>query len=270
MLVSRIEFANDLDMCLIAFAWRAHPRYDLVVAANRDEFHPRPAAAAHAWPDAPAVFAGRDRSAGGTWCGVNRAGRFAAVTNVREPDPPQAGQRSRGALVADYLAGGREARDYCEAVWPEKDEFGSFNLLAGDRAGLFCFGNRDERGIQPVSPGVHAISNGVLGDVWPKTRRAEAALRAKLAEDRIEPEALLALLADETPAAADELPDTGMGESLEMELSPIFIRGRQYGTRAATVILRGDDELRFVERGFGPDGAPGHTVDQTFGLKAGA
>lgn len=257
-------------MCLIAFAWRAHPRYDLVVAANRDEFHARPAEAAHAWPNTPAVFAGRDRSAGGTWCGVDRGGRFAAVTNVREPDPPQAGQRSRGALVADYLAGDWEARDYCEAVWPQRDEFGSFNFLVGDAGGLFCFGNRDARGILPVTPGVHAISNGVLGDVWPKTRRAEAALRAMLAEDRVEPEALLALLADETPAPADELPDTGMGDSLEKQLSPIFIRGRQYGTRAATVILRGGGGLRFVERGFGPDGVPIHMVDETFEPAAGA
>lgn len=255
-------------MCLIAFAWRAHPRYDLVVAANRDEFHARPAEAAHAWPDAPDVFAGRDRSAGGSWCGVDRAGRFAAVTNVREPDPPRAGQRSRGALVADYLSGERGARAYCEAVWPEKDEFGSFNLLVGDRAGLFCFGNRDERGILPVAPGVYAISNGLFGDVWPKTRRARAALRETLARDRIEPDALLALLADETPAAEDELPDTGMGGTLERQLSPIFIRGRQYGTRAATAILRGAGELRFVERGFGPDGVPTHTVDETLELAA--
>lgn len=257
-------------MCLIAFAWRAHPRYDLVVAANRDEFHARPADVAHAWPDAPGVFAGRDRSAGGTWCGVDRAGRFAAVTNVREPDPPQPGQRSRGALVADYLAGDWRAQAYCEAVWPDRDEFGSFNLLVADRDALLCFGNRDARGIRPVSPGVHALSNGLLGDVWPKTRRASGALGARLAEDRIEPRELLALLADETPAAKEELPDTGMDETLEKQLSPIFIRGSQYGTRAATVILRGAGELRFVERGFGPDGVLTHTVDETFELVAGS
>lgn len=254
-------------MCLIAFAWCAHPQHDLVVAANRDEFHARPTEAAHAWPDAPAVFAGRDRSAGGTWCGVSPDGRFAAVTNVREPDPPQPGQRSRGALAADYLADGWNARDYCEAVHPQRHEFGAFNLLVGDRDALFYLGNRDERGILPVPPGVHAISNGVFGDVWPKTRRATARMETLLAEGRITPDALLALLADETPAPREELPDTGVGAGLERQLSPIFIRGRQYGTRAATVILRDARRLRFVERGFGPEGTFSHAVDEHFDLE---
>lgn len=250
-------------MCLIAFAWRAHPRYDLVVAANRDEFHARPTEAARPWPDAPHVLAGRDRSAGGTWCGVARDGRFAAVTNVREPDPPQPGQRSRGALVADYLTGGHSAAEYCDAVYPMRHDFGAFNLLVGDREALFYLGNRDERGVMAVPPGVHAISNGVFGDVWPKTRRAGAALHEILSREAVDPDDLLALLADETPAAEGELPDTGVGSALERQLSPIFIRGRQYGTRAATAILRERQRLRFVERGFGPEGAPLHTVDET-------
>lgn len=253
-------------MCLIAFAWRAHPRYDLIVAANRDEFHGRPATAAHAWPDARGVFAGRDRSAGGAWCGVSRDGRFAAVTNVREPDPRQPEQRSRGALVADYLAGGLDARGYCESVWPDRNEFGAFNLLVADRAGLFYMGNRDERGILEVPPGIQAISNGVLGDVWPKTRRAESALRDIVAAERPGPEALLTLLADETPASREDLPDTGVGTEMERLLSPIFIRGKHYGTRAATAILRDAGAWRFVERGFGPGGAFLHEVDETLAL----
>ncbi|MES1945503.1 hypothetical protein PC39_15349 [Salinisphaera sp. PC39] len=250
-------------MCLIAFAWRAHPRYDLVVAANRDEFHARPTEAAHAWPDAPRVFAGRDGSAGGTWCGVTPDGRFAAVTNVREPDPPRAGQLSRGALVADFLAGEAGARAFCDDLLPKRFDYGAFNLLAGDREGLYYVGNRDDRGILAVPPGVHALSNGVFGDVWPKTRRAERLLGDVLAHDEIEVRDLQALLYDETEAPDGDLPDTGVDTVTERALSPIFIRGRQYGTRAATVVLRDADSVRLVERGFGPDGVALHTVDRT-------
>lgn len=250
-------------MCLIAFAWRTHPVYDLVFAANRDEFHARPTEAAHAWPEAPAVFAGRDRSAGGAWCGLSTDGRFAAVTNVREPDPPAEGRRSRGALVAEYLAGRARARDYCEALYPERHAFGGFNLLVGDGDDLFYLGNRDERGILGVPPGLHALSNGVLGDVWPKTEHAEAGLREAIAEPAVNPEALLSLLADDTPARPERLPDTGVGEALEHFLSPIFIRGSEYGTRASTVMLRGvDGSLRFVEQRYGPEGVAEGRVER--------
>lgn len=249
-------------MCLIAFAWRTHPVYDLVFAANRDEFHQRPTEPAHAWPDASGVFAGRDRKAGGAWCGIGRDGRFAAVTNVREPDPPVAGQASRGALVADYLAGDDDARGYCESVYAQRHEYGGFNLLVGDGEDLFYLSNRDDRGILGVPPGIHALSNGVWGDVWPKTRRAEAGLRSAIAEPDVDPEALLELLADDTPADGD-LPDTGVGETLERFLSPIFVRGGTYGTRASTVILRGvDGDLRLLEQRFEADGVPGGRVDQ--------
>lgn len=250
-------------MCLIVFAWRAHPRYDLVLAANRDEFHSRPTEAAHAWPAAPSVFAGRDAQAGGTWCGVGSHGRFAAVTNHREMTPAAAGERSRGHLVSDYLAGDWRARDYCEAIYGDRNAYGGFNLLVGDREDLFYLGNRDERGVYGVPPGIHALSNGVLGDDWPKTRRAVSRLREILGPPRIEPDDLLALLADTRPAPDEELPDTGVDLETERLLSPVFIRSPQYGTRAATVILRGvDGGLRFVERGFDPDGRVTHTVDE--------
>lgn len=252
-------------MCLIAFAWRTHPGYDLVLAANRDEFHRRPTQAAHDWPDAPGVFAGRDRQAGGAWCGIGPAGRFAAVTNVREPDPPATDQLSRGALVADYLAGEQDARGYCERVDARRDAYGGFNLLIGDRDDLFYLSNRDERGILGVPPGVHALSNGVWGDAWPKTERAERGLRDAIAPAAIEPDQLLDLLADETPADESSLPDTGIGESMERFLSPIFIRGTTYGTRASTVILRGTDgSLRMVEQNFGANGEPAGRVDQSW------
>ncbi|MDN5862007.1 MAG: NRDE family protein [Salinisphaera sp.] len=249
-------------MCLIAFAWRSHPAWELVVAANRDEFHGRATEPAAYWADAPSVYAGRDLEAGGSWCGVDRHGRFAAVTNVREPATPEPGACSRGALVADYLRGALSAREYCTGLWPQRGAYGGFNLLVGDGEDLFCLGNRDDRGVLGIPPGIHALSNGILGDDWPKTERAQRGLRAALSGPEVDVDVLLAMLADETPAAAGQLPDTGVGSELELALSPVFIRGQSYGTRASTVILRGaDGGLRMVERGYGPGGRISHEID---------
>lgn len=257
-------------MCLIALAWRSHPDYDLVFAANRDEFHARATDPAAFWADAPQVFAGRDLEAGGTWCGVGPQRRFAAVTNVREPAAPAPGARSRGHLVADYLGGAEQARGYCARLAAEGDAYSGFNLLVGDGEALLYLGNRDGRGVVALEAGVHTLSNGVLGDDWPKTRRAASGLQAALdaaaqAGASVDPDAILAVLADDTPAATDELPDTGVGADLERRLSPIFVRGAAYGTRASTVILRRrDGRLRFVEQGFGPQGEQTQRVDECF------
>lgn len=248
-------------MCLIAFAWRAHPDYDLVLAANRDEFHARPTQAAHAWPDYPGIFAGRDTQAGGAWCGVSPDGRFAAVTNYRDMQPPQSDLKSRGWLVRDYLASGVSARDFAVAVQAEQHSYGGFNLLVGDAQDLFYLGNRDPRGVQGVPPGVHALSNGILGDEWPKTRQAAQALSQAIGPAHIQTEALFDLLGDEQPAPPALLPDTGVGEAMEKMLSPVFVRSPQYGTRASTVILRGSNQgLEFRERGFDADANVLHEV----------
>lgn len=252
-------------MCLVAFAWRVHPVYDLILVANRDEFHQRPTQSAHSWPDAPGVFAGRDRQAGGAWCGVGPAGRFAAVTNVREPDPPSGDKASRGALVADYLAAGGCARDYAEQVHGRRQSYGGFNLLLGDREDLFYVSNRDDRGVLGIPPGIHALSNGVWGDVWPKTQRAVRGLRAAIAEPEVAPNALFKLFADDSPSA-QSLPDTGIGENMERFLSSMFVRGVTYGTRASTVILRGTDgSLTMMEQSFGANGVLAGRVDQSWG-----
>lgn len=249
-------------MCLIAFAWRVHPVYDLVLAANRDEFHARDAAPVHDWPDAPGVVGGRDRQAGGAWCAADHRGRFAAVTNLREPGAA-GGQRSRGALVADYLTGRDCAREHAEAVWSQRLEFPGFNLLVGDTDDLFYLNNRDDAGVQGVTPGIHALSNGRWNEVWPKTERAASALHNALAPSDVDIDELLTLLADTTPAQDKALPDTGVGLATERLLSPIFIRGEQYGTRASTVLLRRPDgRMRMLERSFGPGGQPGGDVEQ--------
>ncbi len=237
-------------MCLIAFVWRAHPRYELILAANRDEFHERPTRAAHWWPDATGVFGGRAERAGGAWCAPDTAGRFAAVTNVREPRTPT-GRRSRGELVYDPLARPGGAARYVETTADRRDDYGPFNLLLGDDDDLFYLSNRGATQQVTVAPGVHAVSNGHWGEHWPKTDRAGAALQQMVIDDAIKPEALFSLLADSDPAPFDALPNTGVGPDTEHFLSALFIRSPNYGTRASTVILKDKNgRIDFCERGF--------------------
>lgn len=237
-------------MCLIAVAWQAHPDYPLIVLANRDEFHARPAAPARFWTEAPQVLAGRDLSAGGTWLGVTRQGRFAALTNVREPGMPPGG-RSRGLIVSAYLLGEEPAEAYTTRVTAEGGDYSGFNLLASDGDSLWWTSNRGA-GPRRLDPGVYLLSNHLLDTPWPKVELLRAGFMAQLSQP--DPEALLALLQDEREAADIDLPDTGVGLAMERLLSAPFIRSPQYGTRASTVVMAGEDRIRFVEQGHGPEG----------------
>jgi len=232
-------------MCLIALAWRAHPAFPLVVAANRDEWRARPAAPAAWWDDVPGLLAGRDLEAGGTWMGVTRGGRFCAVTNFRDPSDKRTTARSRGELVAAFLAGAGPPRAYCEALAARSRDYNGFNLLAGDGESLVYFGSREGEA-RDVEPGVHALSNHLLDEPWPKVRRAREAMRAALADGD---EPLFAMLSDTTPGDDGELPETGVGLEWERRLSPALITGEDYGTRASTVLrVSAGGEVRFEER----------------------
>jgi uncharacterized protein with NRDE domain len=243
-------------MCLILFAWQAHPRYALVLAANRDEFHARPAAAADFWPDVPDLLAGRDLQAGGTWLGVTRGGRFAAVTNYREPLVPEVPlERSRGELVRNYLAGGDPPETHARAVLDTGSAYRGFSLLLGTRQTLTHVSNRQD-GTQEVSAGCHGLSNHLLDTEWPKVTSGLARLAGLLREERMEPEALLALLADRSTAPG-EMPAAADVDGLRRHLmNHSFIVSPDYGTRSSTVLLvdrAGGTE--FVERCFAPDGS---------------
>ncbi len=243
-------------MCLIVFAWREHPRYLLVFAANRDEFYDRPTVPARFWDDAPHVLAGRDERAGGTWMGLARDGRFAAVTNHRDPSAEQQNAPSRGALVADYLRGEAGPHAYLDALAPKAARYNGFNLLAGGPEALWYFSNRsgpDQSGVAParVRPGVHGLSNAVLDTPWPKVEKSKAALGALLEADAVAPEALLDLLSDAEPAPDGALPQTGVPEEWERALSSVFIETEGYGTRSSTALLvERSGEATFVERIF--------------------
>lgn len=244
-------------MCLILFAHDCHPRYRLVLAANRDEFHERPAAATEFWKDAPRVLAGRDLTAGGTWMGVTRQGRLAAVTNFRDPASIRADAPSRGALVTDFLTGSQDSRSYLDAVQAVGSHYNGFNLLVWDGHGLFWYSNRGP-GIQKVAPGIHGISNALLDTDWPKVERGMNRMKRWIESDlRPDPEEGFSLLGDRTPASDHRLPNTGVGLAWERMLSSIFIVSPVYGTRASTLVMVDrEGGVEMIERSFGPDGDP--------------
>ena len=259
-------------MCLIVLAWRASPKARLIVAANRDEFFARGAAPAAWWADAPSVLAGRDLSAGGTWLGVTRAGRFAALTNFRDASAPKKdGAPSRGALAADFLKGRASAAGYVRSVQPGAGRYHGFNLLVSDGAELWSFSNVEGDPVR-LPPGVRGLSNHLLETPWPKVTAARARLEAALADaDDAEDleRRLLALLEDRTVAPDGALPDTGLPLNWERALSAAFVALPDYGTRASTsLIVAPDGAVRFAEARFGRGGAPLGEVREAFRLSA--
>ena len=222
-------------MCLIALAWRAREALPLVVAANRDEWRDRPTEPAHWWPDHPTIFAGRDLRARGTWMGITKSGRFAAVTNFRDPSDRRSTAKSRGELVSGFLLSAETPAAFLARLAPQAAEYNGFNLLLGDGASLWYFGSR-EGAAREVPPGVHALSNHLLDEPWPKVIRARRAMEAALDADDPRGE-LEAFLGDATPARDDELPSTGVGLEWERRLSPPLITGEDYGTRSSTTLL---------------------------------
>ena len=256
-------------MCLILLAWHAHPDYPLIFAGNRDEAYDRPSVAADFWKDQPDIFGGRDLEKGGTWLGLARAGRFAAVTNYRDGRARKAAPLSRGELTAGFLRGSGEPHDYLESVAPAAGQYGGFSLLVGNFDRLCYLSNRGN-GIEDLSPGVHGLSNHLLDTPWPKVRRGTQRLSALLKSGEAALlEGLFDALSDRSPAPDAELPDSGVGLPRERELSPAFIAGERYGTRASTVLLvnRGNEAL-FVERPYGPNGRSlGNVVSRRFPLQ---
>jgi len=247
-------------MCLIAVAWKVHPRYELVLAANRDEFHSRPAAPAAPWKEAPDVFGGRDLLQGGSWLAVSARRRLACVTNVRRMVPPNPAAPSRGQLVAGFVEGRDTAAAYARALAPRALEYSGFNLLAWDGAELHYLNNHPGFVARKVEPGVHVVSNADLDTPWPKTRRLAAAMEHWVRSGESSEAPLLEALADEAPAPDTELPDTGVGREMERMLSPPFIRSERYGTRCSTVVKAGRDATEFFERRFDAGGeATGET-----------
>jgi uncharacterized protein with NRDE domain len=254
-------------MCLAVVAIGLHPRHALVIAANRDELHARPAAAAHAWPDG--VFAGRDEEAGGTWLGVDRRGRFAFVTNFREPGRHDPQARSRGELPLAILRDRDDVAAACARVARDGDRYNGFNVVAGERESALSFSNRGDRGIVALGRGVHGISNGALDARWPKIVRLERAVAAWCEAGDDDREPLWRALADRQPAADDELPATGLTRERERLVSAPFIVDPVYGTRASTLVtVSRDGVVTFAERRFDPRAIAIGEVSERFAIGA--
>jgi len=249
---------------LLVFAYRIHPDLPLIVAANRDEAYQRPTQAAAFWSGHPQLLAGRDLEKGGTWMGVTTTGRFAALTNYRDPLARKSGAPSRGLLVSGFLTDGSSSGDYLAALLPERHRYEDFNLVVGDGKTLCYLGSRDDR-VHQLQPGIYGVSNHLMNTPWPKVTLAKQRFSALLDTSRIAPDSLFALLVDRSIPLDHELPDTGVGIEWERQLGPIFIVSPSYGTRASTVVLLGaDGRVDFQERRFGLNGEPQGRTELSF------
>ena len=256
-------------MCLIVVAWRARADLALMVAANRDEWRDRPTEPARWWPDHPDLLAGRDLQAGGTWMGITRAGRFAAVTNYRDPSEKRSTARSRGGLVTDFLLGSESPARFLGGLAARAVEYNGFNLILGDGASLWYYGSR-EGSAREIEPGVHALSNHLLDEPWPKVVRGRARMGEALAmRDPTQP--LFDLLSDTTLAPDAELPATGVGIAWERRLASALIAGAEYGTRASTVLtVSSSGEAALEERTRDAAGAATGVARARFSIGSGA
>ncbi len=241
-------------MCLITFAYKKHPKYNLILAGNRDEFYERPTRKAKFWTDEnyPDILAGKDLEAGGTWLGVHKDGRWGALTNYRDPSIQKEDPPSRGELVLDYLKSKKSGMDYLQEVTLKAEEYNGFNLLLWDSQGFYHYSNQNKR-VTNISGGIHGISNALLDTPWPKLTSANRQLEHIISQESFDKEQLFELLADDTKAPEEQLPVTGIPKDLEKAVSSIFIKTENYGSRCSTVLLIDKEgNIDFTERRFEP------------------
>lgn len=239
-------------MCLILFAWKTDPKFDLVLAANRDEFYDRPTQSAHQWKGSE-IIAGKDLTAGGTWIGLTKTGRFAALTNFRDLQNLDPNAPSRGQLATDFLTSNHTPKDYLQSLKSEKKNYNGFNLLVGDRNALWYYNNINYE-ISEIQSGIYGLSNGLLNEPWPKVDIGKNDLNNEL-NNGTKVDALFSLLTNEQIAPDEILPSTGVPLDWERSLSPLFIKMDNYGTRCSTVITRNQHTISFHEKTY-------HQTDQ--------
>ena len=239
-------------MCLVVFAWQAHPQYRLILAGNRDESHQRPTQDAHWWPDNESILAGRDLQAGGTWLAMSKSGRFATVTNFHERQGRKAMVESRGTLVTDFVGGSQSFGEFESSI--SMRDYAGFSLLVSDGESMLYLSNRDELEAN-VAPGIYGLSNASLDTPWSKVVRAKACLESLIEDDAVNDTELLRLLADRTPATAGDVATDDLPFEIARALTAPFIMAPDYGTRSSTTVLWGNDNVvEFSERRFDPAG----------------
>lgn len=237
-------------MCLILFAYKIHHDHSLILGANRDEFYERPTAPLDWWKDYPSVLAGRDLRGGGTWMGITRTGKFAGITNFRDPASLKKNAPSRGALVSDFLCGDEPPLNYLERVHPSSEKYNGFNLILGDGTGLFYYSNYQNK-IHRLTPGIYGLSNRFIDSPWPKVETGKAHLKKLIQQGTVDDESIFKLLENRDQPPDDQLPNTGVGMEWERILSPLFICGDTYGTRSSSVIrMEREGIIHFSELSF--------------------
>jgi uncharacterized protein with NRDE domain len=238
-------------MCLIVFGYKTIPGYRLILAANRDEFYERPTRAARFWESDPSLLAGKDLVAGGTWLGVHKNGRIAALTNYRKMNSHNPDARSRGHLATSFLQSRLPAEEFLSAI-ADPENYNGFNLLAGDAQSFYHYSNITNHST-PIEPGIHGISNALMNTPWPKVEKAKQEFRNLMKSGSLHEEHLFRLLANSDTYPSDQLPETGLSSELEKAVSAIFIRTQNYGSRCSTVVrIKENGDVRFTERVFKP------------------
>ncbi len=237
-------------MCLIAFSYKTHPRYKLIVAANRDEFYQRPTRPAQFWTEEryPQILAGKDLKANGTWMGISKSGKWGALTNYRDPQNIKEKAPTRGTLVLDFLKTKNSAPQYLEELEGSAQNYNGFNLLAGDKDSLYHFSNENQK-ITEITPGIHGVSNALLDTPWPKLDQAKKELERVTSNQNPDKEKLFEILKDPSKAPDDELPSTGIPYVWEKAISSVFIKTENYGTLCSTLLLIDySGNVEFIER----------------------
>lgn len=255
-------------MCLILFAYHVHPVYKLIVAANRDEDFQRPTAPVHFWEESHGILAGRDLEKMGTWMGVTKGGRFAALTNFRNPKEIMVGKHSRGELVADALKYDGKLKDYMQDLMKNNHLYPGYNLLAGDGNELFYYSNI-EKNLQKLKPGIHGVSNHLLNTEWPKVQIGKEGIANSINEKKEDiVNSLFTLLQNSEQAPDELLPNTGVSLEMERRLSSLFIQNERYGTRSSSVLLMSDEKIEFFERVFSQEQVKENDQKYTIDLKS--
>lgn len=237
-------------MCLIAFAYKMHPVYELVLMANRDEFYSRPTRAAQFWnaEGFPELLAGKDMEGGGSWMGTTKGKRWGALTNYRDPNWKRPDPPTRGTIVLNYLTGNDTPPTFLETLKSTAGEYMGFNVLLGDPHGIYHYSNVSNK-ISKISSGIHGLSNALLDTPWPKLETAKQALGHKVAQDDLSPDSLFEILGNQEYADDAHLPQTGVPYEWEKAISPIFIQTETYGTRCSTLLYKKHSgEIQFIER----------------------
>ncbi|WP_210468842.1 NRDE family protein [Sporosarcina sp. 6E9] len=236
-------------MCLINFHLQNHPNYKLIVAANRDEFYARPTRPAQFWEDEPNLLAGRDLVQMGTWLGITKSGRFAALTNYRDPAQFGVVKRSRGEIVQNFLVEDTSPLDYIQQLSENKDLYNGFNIVIGNTDRLHYYNNINHQ-VMDIPKGTHGLSNHFLNTPWPKVTKGKIMLKDYVTKNEIvDADELFTILLNAELAEDENLPNTGVGLELERQLSPLFIQTPDYGTRCSTVLfVDHDNNVTFIER----------------------